>query len=49
MYGFHPKVTGIIGTKGMLYEAEGISLDELTSYGIGSNALTQYAEDKNIF
>ena len=49
MYGFYPKVTGIIGTKGMLYETEGISLDKLTSYDLGSNALTQYAEEKNIF
>lgn len=49
MYGFHPKVTGIIGTKGMLYEAEGISLDKLMNYDVGTNALTQYAEEKNIF
>ncbi|MGG0737506.1 homoserine dehydrogenase [Niallia taxi] len=47
-YGFYAKIVGIIGSKGMIYEEDGIDLVTLLSFGKGSQALGQYAQQKQI-
>lgn len=47
-YGILFQITGIIGSKGMIYEEDGIKLDLLLPYGIGSSALAQYAKARGI-
>ncbi|MEH7415754.1 homoserine dehydrogenase [Neobacillus drentensis] len=37
-------VTGIIGSKGMIYQSEGIQLQELVDFGTGSDALLLYSQ-----
>lgn len=44
-YGFGLQLTGIIGSSGMLYKEEGIPLERLLTYGLGSKALNQFAID----
>lgn len=41
-------IIGIISSKGMLYQKEGIALDELLKYESGSKALIDYAEKHQI-
>jgi len=43
-YGLDGKVCGIIGSKGMIYQKEGINLNGLLQHGIGSAALSLYGE-----
>lgn len=43
-YGLDLVVTGIVGSKGMLYQNEGINLEALLEHGLGSNALSLYSE-----
>jgi homoserine dehydrogenase len=38
-------VTGIIGSKGMIFQKEGIQLQELLEYGVGSETLLQYTQN----
>ena len=47
-YGLEIKVCGIIGSKGMIAQDEGIQLEALLNYGNGSDALLQYAVDMHI-
>lgn len=42
------KVCGIIGSKGMIAQEDGIQLEDLLQYGTGSAALSQYAQRMNI-
>lgn len=42
------KVTGIVGSQGMIYENEGIRMETLLNFGTGSRALVQYAEYASI-
>jgi homoserine dehydrogenase len=44
-YGVEFVVTGIVGSKGMLYQSEGINLEELLELGVGSTALLQYSQE----
>ena len=44
-YNLEIKVCGIIGSKGMIAQGEGIQLEALLKYGNGSAALLQYAKD----
>lgn len=41
-------LTSVIGSKGMIYQKNGINIDELLKYGVGSKALYQYAKHENI-
>ncbi|MEH6947102.1 homoserine dehydrogenase [Bacillus sp. JJ634] len=43
-YGFDLLVTGIVGSKGMIYEEKGIKLESLIDFGTGSEALSRYSE-----
>lgn len=47
-YGFELVVTGIVGSKGMLYQSEGINLKSLLEMGVGSNALYLYSQQFNV-
>nr|WP_106782801.1 homoserine dehydrogenase [Lysinibacillus timonensis] len=44
-YGVEFMVTGIVGSKGMLYQSEGIDLHALLESGAGSNALFSYSQN----
>ncbi|MGF6952417.1 homoserine dehydrogenase [Neobacillus sp. B4I6] len=43
-YGIDLLVTGIVGSKGMIYEEKGIELSNLIDFGTGSEALSRYSE-----
>ncbi|TKH03461.1 homoserine dehydrogenase [Peribacillus simplex] len=43
-YGFDLLVTGIVGSKGMIYEEKGIELSSLIEFRTGSEALSRYSE-----
>ncbi|WP_141431072.1 homoserine dehydrogenase [Bacillus sp. 03113] len=43
-YGFELVVTGIVGSKGMIYDEKGIQLLSLIDFGTGSEALSRYSE-----
>ncbi|KAB7667795.1 homoserine dehydrogenase [Bacillus sp. B1-b2] len=47
-YGFTLTVTGIIGSKGMIYQQEGLDLQTLIEDEIGSNALIEYSKKKQV-
>lgn len=47
-YGVHFLITGIAGSRGMIFEETGIDLHTLLTCGTGSNALSVYAEKMNI-
>jgi homoserine dehydrogenase len=47
-YGFELVVTGIVGSKGMLYQSEGIKLKSLLEGGVGSKALILYSQNFNV-
>lgn len=45
-YGLEFEVTGIVGSKGMLYQKAGIQLQKLLELGVGSEALLHYSPDR---
>lgn len=47
-YNLDAKICGIIGRKGMIYQEEGIDLNGLLQYGIGSEALLRYSESVQV-
>jgi len=47
-YGFSSKIIGIIGSKGMIYEEDGLDLETLLSFGKGMQALKQYSQQKQL-
>ncbi|MGM9928547.1 MAG: homoserine dehydrogenase [Bacillus sp. (in: firmicutes)] len=47
-YGLELVVTGIVGSKGMLYQENGLCLQSLLAYGYGSEALLAYAEQHHV-
>lgn len=42
------QVVGIVGRSGLLYEEDGINLEQLLAFGRGSEALSTYAHENNI-
>ncbi|MFJ7971670.1 homoserine dehydrogenase [Psychrobacillus sp. NPDC096389] len=47
-FGIELKVNGIIGSKGMLYQREGLNLASLVMEEVGSKALSNYAQNHQI-
>lgn len=47
-YGIHLSINGIVGSKGMIYKAQGLDLATLLTCGQGSEALSTYAHKTNI-
>lgn len=47
-YSIDFSIVGIVGSKGMLYQGEGINLESLLEYGSGSHALSSYSDAHQI-